>query len=62
MISIVFSKAEYKAQSEAVQRMQKRDKRGSGAKVSSLVYFSSFFEHTKLMFAGVVELSRAYFS
>ena len=24
----VFSKAEYKAQSEAVQRMQKRDKRG----------------------------------
>ena len=58
----MFSEAEHKAQSEAVQRMQKRDKRGSGAKVSSLVSFSSLVEHIKLMFAGVVELSRAYFS
>ena len=33
-----------------------------GAKVSSLVSFSSLVEHIKLMFVGVVELSRTYFS
>ena len=34
----------------------------NGAKVSSLVYFSSLVEHFKLMFVCVVELSRAYVS
>ena len=33
-----------------------------GAKVSSLVSFSSLVQHIKLMFVGVVELSRTYFS
>ena len=36
MISNVFSKAEHKAQSEAVHRMQKRDKRGMFCVVGSL--------------------------
>ena len=34
----------------------------NGAKVWSVVPFSSLVEHIKLMFAGVVELSRTYFS
>ena len=31
----------------------------SGAKVSSVVSFSSLVEHIRVMFVGVVELSRA---
>ena len=53
MISSVFSKAEYKAQSEAEQRMQKRDK--PACSVLPKVQPSK-------PFVGVVELSRAYFS
>ena len=34
----------------------------SGAKVSSSVSFSCLVDHIKLMFVGVVEFSRAYFS
>ena len=34
----------------------------SGAKVSSVMSFSSVVEHIELLFVGVVELSRAYSS
>ena len=62
MISSVFSKAEYKAQSEAVQRMQKRDKRHvlcfrKFSRVNRSLVLSSLGEHILVQWSYSVEFN-----
>ena len=59
MISSVFSKAEYKAQSEAVQRMQKRDERGMVCVFESSAeeVLSSLAEHISVQWSYTVEFN-----